>query len=92
MTRFNCGMASFGPRRLVVGEREIQADGVVQGVALQRRLVLLDRFVVLAEADVRRAQVGECVGACRRDRQNCLVGVDRPEDVARLVQFDAARA
>ena len=50
-------------RRLVVREREIQADGVVRRVDLQRRLVLRDRVVELPEPDVGRAEVRERVGA-----------------------------
>ena len=47
----------IGPRGFVVGERQVQADRVVRRVGLQRRFVLRDRVVVLAQPDVGGAEI-----------------------------------
>ena len=84
-------MASIGPRRLVVGERQIQPDVRVDRIGLERRLVLLDGVVVLAEADVGGAEIRQGVGAIGVDGQRGLVGVDGAQQVAGLLQLERAR-
>ena len=78
-------------RRLVVRQREIQTHGVVEGVDLQRRFILLDCLVVLTEPHVGGAEIRQRVRARRRDGERRLVGVDGSEDVAGLVQLEPAR-
>jgi hypothetical protein len=76
-----------GPRRLVVREREIEANLRIARIDLQRGVVLLDRVVVLAELRVGRAEIRERVRALGRDGERRLVAVDRAQQIARLVEL-----
>jgi hypothetical protein len=78
-------------RGLVIREREIRADGRLRRIDVERRPVLRDRIVVLPEPRVRDAQVGQRVGALRIDRERGLVGFDRAEHIACLLQLHRAR-
>src|SRR5204863_9191364 len=77
--------------RLVVGDAEVEADGVLRGVNLERVLVALDRLPVIPQARVDDAQVRERVEAARDFLQGRLVGRARAFEVALLLQTDAAR-
>ena len=57
------------PSRLVVGERQVQPDRRVRRIDFQRRVVLRDRVVELAELDVGGAEIGQRVDARRVDRR-----------------------
>ncbi len=60
-------------------------------IRLDRRLVLLDRLVVLTETDVGGAEIRQRVGAIRRDGERGLVGLDGAQEIAGLVQLERAR-
>ena len=81
----------LGPGGFVVGQRQIQADRAVGGVHRQRRFILRDPVVVLAEPHVGRAEIGPRVRAIGKESQRRLVGIDRAQQVTRLLQLERAR-
>jgi hypothetical protein len=77
-------------RGLVVRQREIQAHGVAQRIDLQRRLIVRNAVVILAQPDVGGAEIRQRIGAIGTDGQRRLVAVNRAEDVTGLVQLEGA--
>ena len=82
------GNCQLGSGRLVVGERQIQANRGVGGIGLERQRILRNRIVVLPEPDVGGAEVRQGVGAVGGYGEHSLVGVDCAKDVAGLMQLD----
>ena len=80
----------MGSSRLVVGERQVQSNRGVCGIGLERKRILRNRIVVLPEPDVGGAEVRQGVGAVGGHGEHSLVGVDRAENVAGLMQLDRA--